>query len=140
LDDYVDLIRTHENNVQDFWITAGLLIVSASLSAHHGNAANDTAKVITTKATITEWQWLNPHCWLKFDIKDEKGNVTHWTASYVNSRGRHKGGDGGLQASNFRARGGNKQDTVSPRHTEAEALALSAAQHYPIWEGNSSAL
>jgi hypothetical protein len=46
----VDLIRTHENNVQDFFDNAGLLIVSASLSAHHGNAACDTAKVITTKA------------------------------------------------------------------------------------------
>jgi hypothetical protein len=32
------------------------------------------------KGTVTQWMWSNPHCFLKFDVKDNKGNVTHWTA------------------------------------------------------------
>jgi Family of unknown function (DUF6152) len=56
------------------------LLISVPLSAHHGNAAFDTAKPITVKATVTEWVWANPHCWLKFDVTDEKGNVVHWIA------------------------------------------------------------
>ena len=55
------------------------LLISLPLFAHHGNAAFDTAKV-TVKATVTEWVWANPHCWLKFDVTDEKGAVAHWIA------------------------------------------------------------
>jgi len=55
----------------------GLLTVSVPLFAHHGAAAYDTTKKITLKATVTEWFWANPHCFLKFDAKDDKGNVVH---------------------------------------------------------------
>jgi hypothetical protein len=57
---------------------------STALWAHHGNAAFDTTKTLTMKATVTEWVWANPHCWLKFDVKDENGNVVHWTAETSN--------------------------------------------------------
>jgi hypothetical protein len=65
-------------------LCVGLLICSAPLLAHHGNAAFDNDKKITVKATVTEWFWANPHCFLKFDTKDEKGNVTHWVAETSN--------------------------------------------------------
>ena len=64
-----------------------LLIVSVPLSAHHGNAAFDTGKKLTLKGTVTEWVWANPHCWLKFDVKNEKGEVTHWLAEETNPPG-----------------------------------------------------
>ena len=57
-----------------------MLTVSAPLTAHHGNAAYDTATPITIKGTITEWIWANPHSFLKFDVKDEGGKVNHWVA------------------------------------------------------------
>jgi hypothetical protein len=62
----------------------GLLTVSVPLFAHHGTAAYDTAKKITLKGTVTEWVWSNPHCFLKFDAKDEKGNVVHWATETSN--------------------------------------------------------
>ena len=69
-------------------IFLGLFICSISfsvtLSAHHGAAAYDTEKKITLKATVTEWVWANPHCFLKFDAKDEKGNVVHWVTEASN--------------------------------------------------------
>ncbi|PYU26817.1 MAG: hypothetical protein DMG32_09265, partial [Acidobacteria bacterium] len=41
-------------------------------------------KKLTLKATVTEWVWANPHCFLKFDVMDEKGNVAHWIAETSN--------------------------------------------------------
>ena len=35
-------------------------------------------KTITLKGTVTEWVWSNPHCFLKFDVKDQGGTVAHW--------------------------------------------------------------
>ena len=29
--------------------------------------------------------WANPDCWLKFDVKDDKGNVAHWVAETNNA-------------------------------------------------------
>ena len=65
-------------------IFLGLLTLSVPLLAHHGNAAYDTTKKITVKGTVTEWVWSNPHCFLKFDAKDDKGNVVHWVAETSN--------------------------------------------------------
>jgi predicted extracellular nuclease len=56
------------------------LTAASPLFAHHGNAAYDNAGKVTLKGTVTEWIWANPHCWLKFDVKDDKGNVVHWVA------------------------------------------------------------
>ena len=65
-------------------VAVGLLAVSVPLFAHHGTAAFDTSKQITLKATVTDWVWANPHCYLKFDAKDDKENVVHWAAETSN--------------------------------------------------------
>src|SRR5215469_17737559 len=56
---------------------AVLLMYVVPLLAHHGNASFDE-KVITLKGTVTEWVWSNPHCFLKFDVKDQSGSVRNW--------------------------------------------------------------
>jgi Family of unknown function (DUF6152) len=63
-----------------FAVAVGLLVVSVPLSAHHGNAAYDNTKYVNVKGTVTQWIWTNPHCFLKLDVKDDKGKVVHWTA------------------------------------------------------------
>jgi uncharacterized protein DUF6152 len=68
-----------------FAMAAAVLIVSVPLFAHHGNAAFDTGKKVTMKGTVTEWFWANPHCFLKFDVKDDTGNVAHWVAETNNA-------------------------------------------------------
>jgi Family of unknown function (DUF6152) len=55
---------------------AGPSLVPPAGFAHHGSSAYDFTKLITSKATVTSLEWGNPHCILKFDIKDEKGAVT----------------------------------------------------------------
>jgi uncharacterized protein DUF6152 len=55
----------------------GLLVVAAPVFAHHGNASYD-GKSVTIKGTVTAWLWANPHTFLKLDVTDDDGKVTHW--------------------------------------------------------------
>ena len=60
---------------------AGLLTFCGAAFAHHGTFVSyDSTKMFTTKATVTEFRFTNPHIQLFFDIKDDKGTVTHWSA------------------------------------------------------------
>ena len=63
-----------------FIVAVGLLIVSVPLFAHHANAVFDIGKRVTMKGTVTEWFWANPHCLLRFDVKDDRGETVHWIA------------------------------------------------------------
>jgi hypothetical protein len=60
------------------FVLVGLLVVSVPVLAHHGNASYDYEKTVTLKGTVTNWLWSNPHCLLRFDVKDDKGEVRHW--------------------------------------------------------------
>src|ERR1700688_2405079 len=66
------------------FLVVGLLAVSVSLFAHHGNAAYDTSKTINVKGTVTEYIWANPHVFVKVDAKDESGNTVHWVIETQN--------------------------------------------------------
>ena len=66
-----------------FVAAVGLLVYSAPLLAHHGTASFED-KTRTLKGTVTEWVWSNPHCFLRFDVKDESGSVTHWAVETQN--------------------------------------------------------
>lgn len=62
--------------------TAGIALVCACLplAAHHGTGVSyDQSKTFMVKATVTEFRYANPHPQLYFDVKDEKGNVVHWS-------------------------------------------------------------
>ena len=61
-------------------VAVGLLIVPGPVLAHHANAVFDVGKRVTVKGTVTEWFWANPHCLLRFDVRDDNGQVVHWVA------------------------------------------------------------
>ena len=69
-----------KTRVTVFTVAAGLLIVSGPLLAHHANAVFDVGKRVTVTGTVTEWFWANPHCLLRFDVKNDDGKVVHWIA------------------------------------------------------------
>jgi hypothetical protein len=56
-----------------------LLLFSAPAFAHHGASAYEP-KLTTLKGTITDYQFMNPHTELSFDVKDSSGKVQNWTA------------------------------------------------------------
>ena len=61
-------------------VTVGLLAASIPMFAHHGRAgAYDTKHAATSKATVTDVMYANPHVQLSFDTKDGQGKVTHWS-------------------------------------------------------------
>ena len=61
-----------------------ILAAPFSVAAHHGAASFDTAVEVTLKGTVTEWQWFNPHCFLKFDVKGDDGTVKTWAVEAGN--------------------------------------------------------
>jgi hypothetical protein len=62
-----------------FALVVGLLAVCSPIFAHHGSVAYDNNKLVVLKqATVTKINWANPHILVLFDVKDDKGAVTHW--------------------------------------------------------------
>jgi hypothetical protein len=57
-----------------------LMMVSASLFAHHGTSAYDTTKLTTVKGTVTDFQFNNPHVMISVEAKDDKGKVETWVS------------------------------------------------------------
>jgi hypothetical protein len=63
-----------------FVLAIAALAVCTSAFAHHGSAAYSDKMVALKDATVTKFQWGNPHTIVMFEVKDDKGNVAHWSA------------------------------------------------------------
>jgi len=62
-------------------VIAGLIGICTPSFAHHGAAAYDMSKAVELKgAVVTKYSWMNPHVLIYFDVKDNTGKVTQWTA------------------------------------------------------------
>jgi hypothetical protein len=61
-------------------LLASLLSLSGSAFAHHGTANYDMTKVVTLKGTVTDFQFINPHTLILFDVKNDQGVIEHWQA------------------------------------------------------------
>ena len=63
-----------------FFVTIlGLLTICAPIFAHHGTAGVfDHDHRITTKATVTQYIWANPHVQIHFTLKNDKGEEETW--------------------------------------------------------------
>jgi len=79
---------------------AAVLMFSGLTFAHHGTAAYDTSNPLTVKGKVTEFRFINPHCQVYFDIKNDKGEVEHW--------------QGELTAPNKLARAGWTKHSLNP--------------------------
>jgi len=56
------------------------VVLGIPVAAHHGTAVSyDQSKTFSLKATVTDFKYANPHPSIYFDVKDEKGNVVHWS-------------------------------------------------------------
>jgi len=61
-------------------VASGLVLLSSALVAHHATAVFDLGKRLTLTGTVSEWFWANPHCLLRFEVKDDNGQVVRWVA------------------------------------------------------------
>jgi hypothetical protein len=60
-------------------LTIGLAIFSGPVMAHHGSSVYDS-KQTTFKGTVTDFQFMNPHTEIWFDVAGADGKVEKWTA------------------------------------------------------------
>lgn len=81
-------------------VAAGILMTVLPVAAHHGAAEYDNTKTISMQGTVTALQYLNPHALILFNVKDEKGQVSEWTAE--------------LQSPNLLTRRGWSRRTLKP--------------------------
>ena len=57
---------------------AGILILPDNALGHHGLAEFDTTSNVTVKATVSIFRFVNPHCIVEFEVKDDKGQIQNW--------------------------------------------------------------
>ena len=55
------------------------LFVSAPVLAHHGETNYDTDKLVSVKATVTNFEFINPHVQIYLEAKNDKGEIEKWT-------------------------------------------------------------
>ena len=59
-------------------VTIGFLLTSIPLRAHHGASEYDMTKIVSLPATVTEFQYVNPHTLVAFTVKDNSGKAVEW--------------------------------------------------------------
>ena len=65
-------------------LTAGLVVFSGSAWAHHGSSISySTGNLWTTWATVTEFNYMNPHPTMRFDRTTNDGQVEHWVSELL---------------------------------------------------------
>jgi Family of unknown function (DUF6152) len=95
-----------------------LLSLGGSAYAHHGFVSwFDMSKSVSVKGTVTSFDWTNPHAYIYFDVKDEKGAVEKWTAE--------------LGALAMLSRAGWRKDTLKPGD-EITAIGNRAKDGKPV--------
>jgi hypothetical protein len=67
-------------NVSLLAMLAISLMISEPAFAHHSMSMYDRGRDTTFKATITQFDWVNPHSQITFIVADEHGNTVKWVA------------------------------------------------------------
>ena len=57
----------------------GISMFSTPILAHHGASVYDSTKLTTMKGTVTDFQFMNPHTEILFDVTGANGKIEKWT-------------------------------------------------------------
>ena len=60
-------------------IMVAVLFFPPRSMAHHGETNYDTEKLMSVKATVTEFRFINPHVQIFLDAKNDKDEIEKWT-------------------------------------------------------------
>jgi hypothetical protein len=63
--------------MKNVWFT--LFVIAGAAFAHHGYAMFDKNAETTLQGTVTEFHFVNPHCIVEFEVKDDKGQMQKWS-------------------------------------------------------------
>ena len=57
---------------------AGTAALAAPAFAHHSFAMFDAEKTVTLNGTVKEFEWTNPHSWIRVNVADASGTDRQW--------------------------------------------------------------
>ena len=61
-----------------FALIAALTVPGGVVWAHHSMAGYDMGKVIILEGVVSEYTWRNPHVWVVWEVKDDRGKAVRW--------------------------------------------------------------
>ena len=102
------------------FLVAGLLI-APRIHAHHAEANYDHDELWVFKGTVTQFDFVNPHVILHFDVKTKDGKSEQWVGTEGSPNGMRrygwnqnvaKSGDD-VVLSGFREKGGKQQMQIA---------------------------
>jgi len=70
-----------------FMLSAGLILISVPVFAHHGDAGRYEEATTSVSGTVVALQIVNPHSRIIFDVEDETGRVVRWQAEVSSASG-----------------------------------------------------
>ena len=74
-------------------VSAGLFFAALPLLAHHSFAAEyDSSKPVTIKGTFVKMDWVNPHSWIRVNVKGDDGKTVLWSAEALPPNGLYRAG------------------------------------------------
>ena len=60
-------------------MSAGLLLTALPARPHHAFGSEfDVTKPLKLRGTVTKWELVNPHSWIRMDVKGSDGTVVNW--------------------------------------------------------------
>jgi uncharacterized protein DUF6152 len=68
------------NKLSRVLLLVAVLLAANPSFAHHAGTLYDREHLVTVTGTVTEYSYTNPHVHILFDVKDQDGVVSHWTA------------------------------------------------------------
>ena len=61
------------------WALVAAFSCALPMLAHHAFAAEfDVDKPLKLRGTVTKWELVNPHSWIRLDVKGADGKIVNW--------------------------------------------------------------
>jgi hypothetical protein len=65
-------------NIKAVLLAGVAMAFAAPALAHHSFAMFDAEKTVTMDGTVKEFEWTNPHSWIRMTVADASGKQLEW--------------------------------------------------------------
>ena len=66
-------------NLKGLFLAAiAMAAFAAPAPAHHSFAMFDQQKTVEIQGTVTEFEWIAPHAWIRLNVPDAQGKMLPW--------------------------------------------------------------
>jgi hypothetical protein len=94
----MNAIPVHRHGLVQRCGAAALILAAVAVAgflpaahAHHSQAMYDMAKTVSLNGTVRDFQWSNPHCWIRLSVLQPNGAVD-WGVEMGNPRQLYRAG------------------------------------------------